>query len=332
MAPRAGEPQERAAGASLQGSRHHAPPTGLVETQGPAARPHVRGPGVRRRSRGWRARDVGRTKKEAESQAAKSTLVAPRRVLRFGHGPDHRAEQAAENVPKARLPRRGLATQGCGAVAERAGAPGARATRCRPRRSGAARASRHEVDLKISYSCSRASSRSPTAARFHLEPGITAVVGPNGSGKSNISDAVLWVLGERNANSGLRGQAMEDVIFAGSSARKASGLAEVELVRRQLTTASRSVGLRRGGHHAAHVPQAARASTSSTDSGGAGDGRAATSCTIPGWAPARIRSSARAACRLHPGIQAWRTAARSSRRPPRSSATKQSASGSERSR
>lgn len=62
-----------------------------------------------------------------------------------------------------------------------------------------------------------------------LEPGITAVVGPNGSGKSNISDAVLWVLGERNAKN-LRGQAMEDVIFAGSSARKATGLAEVDLV------------------------------------------------------------------------------------------------------
>lgn len=62
-----------------------------------------------------------------------------------------------------------------------------------------------------------------------LEPGITAVVGPNGSGKSNISDAVLWVLGERNARH-LRGQAMEDVIFAGSSARKATGVAEVELV------------------------------------------------------------------------------------------------------
>ena len=62
-----------------------------------------------------------------------------------------------------------------------------------------------------------------------LEPGITAVVGPNGSGKSNISDAVLWVLGERNAKN-LRGQAMEDVIFAGSSARKAVGVAEVDLI------------------------------------------------------------------------------------------------------
>ena len=62
-----------------------------------------------------------------------------------------------------------------------------------------------------------------------LEPGITAIVGPNGSGKSNISDAVLWVRGERNAKH-LRGQAMEDVIFAGSSARRAAGLAEVDLV------------------------------------------------------------------------------------------------------
>ena len=62
-----------------------------------------------------------------------------------------------------------------------------------------------------------------------LQPGITAIVGPNGSGKSNISDAVLWVLGERSARN-LRGQAMDDIIFSGSAARKAVSIAEVDLV------------------------------------------------------------------------------------------------------
>ncbi|MBA2650893.1 MAG: chromosome segregation protein SMC [Tatlockia sp.] len=66
----------------------------------------------------------------------------------------------------------------------------------------------------------------PTIVPFPSQ--LAAVVGPNGCGKSNIIDAVRWVMGESSAKN-LRGESMTDVIFNGSSQRKALGQASVEL-------------------------------------------------------------------------------------------------------
>ncbi|WP_370263103.1 chromosome segregation protein SMC [Limnobacter sp.] len=64
---------------------------------------------------------------------------------------------------------------------------------------------------------------------FAVPSNLVGVVGPNGCGKSNIIDAVRWVLGESKASE-LRGESMQDVIFNGSSNRKAASRASVELV------------------------------------------------------------------------------------------------------
>src|SRR6202021_727706 len=68
-----------------------------------------------------------------------------------------------------------------------------------------------------------------TRSEVLFDPGITAIVGPNGSGKSNLVDAVRWALGETNARE-LRGQRMDEVIYAGGGDRQRMGLAQVELV------------------------------------------------------------------------------------------------------
>ena len=66
-------------------------------------------------------------------------------------------------------------------------------------------------------------------SEVRFDRGITAVVGPNGSGKSNLVDALRWGLGETNARE-LRGQRMDEVIYAGGGTRARVNVASVELV------------------------------------------------------------------------------------------------------
>jgi len=69
----------------------------------------------------------------------------------------------------------------------------------------------------------------PSVTRLTFDKPITGIVGPNGSGKSNISDAILWVMGEQSTKT-LRGGKMEDVIFGGTLRRSQMNFAEVSLI------------------------------------------------------------------------------------------------------
>ena len=69
----------------------------------------------------------------------------------------------------------------------------------------------------------------PDRTRLDFGPGVSVVVGPNGSGKSNVTDAVLWAMGEQSPLA-VRGQSMQDVIFGGGKGVQARSAAEVELV------------------------------------------------------------------------------------------------------
>ncbi|HUZ66004.1 MAG TPA: AAA family ATPase, partial [Acetobacteraceae bacterium] len=66
-------------------------------------------------------------------------------------------------------------------------------------------------------------------ASLEIMPGLTGIVGPNGCGKSNVVEALRWAMGENSARN-LRGGEMDDVIFAGTTARAARNLADVTLV------------------------------------------------------------------------------------------------------
>lgn len=69
----------------------------------------------------------------------------------------------------------------------------------------------------------------PDKTRLTFDKDFTAIVGPNGSGKSNISDALMWVMGEQRTKA-LRGGKMEDVVFGGTEKRSKMGFAQVSLI------------------------------------------------------------------------------------------------------
>jgi chromosome segregation ATPase len=69
----------------------------------------------------------------------------------------------------------------------------------------------------------------PERTRLEFSPGVSVIVGPNGCGKSNITDAVLWALGEQSPLA-VRGQTMQDMIFAGGEGESPRRYAEVEVV------------------------------------------------------------------------------------------------------
>jgi len=69
----------------------------------------------------------------------------------------------------------------------------------------------------------------PERVSLEFSPGVSVIVGPNGSGKSNITDAVLWALGEQSPGA-IRGASMQDVISAGGKGVSQRRQAEVEVV------------------------------------------------------------------------------------------------------
>jgi chromosome segregation protein len=98
----------------------------------------------------------------------------------------------------------------------------------------------------------------PDRTKLDFAPGVSVIVGPNGSGKSNITDAVLWALGEQSPLA-VRGQTMQDVIFAGAAGVTSRNAAEVEVC--STTRTARSTPTSPRSRSSASCRATARAST-----------------------------------------------------------------------
>ena len=107
-----------------------------------------------------------------------------------------------------------------------AGGPRRRPSRRRPPRRSRPRWRR---DVHLRSITLKGFKSFPDRTKLDFSPGVSVIVGPNGSGKSNVTDAVLWAMGEQSPVA-VRGQSMQDVIFAGAHGVQARGEAEVEVV------------------------------------------------------------------------------------------------------
>ena len=190
----------------------------VLGLQRPAAQPRVRDRG-RRRRRVARARV--RHQQEARRAGGRGRGAARAAVAGPADAPAGRGSGAAARAGRRRRPSRR------GPEAGRRPAPedtGPDETTPRRRPPGPPRSA--EVYLKALRL--KGFKSFPKQTELLFEPGVGVIIGPNGSGKSNLADAVIWALGEQSPTT-VRGSSMQDVIFAGSDGRRASGSAEVEL-------------------------------------------------------------------------------------------------------